>query len=152
MPLAQPVLDAGFLQFVEDMKATGHPRLFPHLPAGTGKDGEPNGLGYGRQLSRQFAAYLKQFEIEKGTAFHAFRHTLSTRLTEAKVPVSTIAMITGHARKQEVPVLEAHYIHIADVKTLSERVEALAQYVPSIECPRYCVQILATSKVEKMHV
>ncbi|MFZ2754600.1 MAG: site-specific integrase [Lysobacteraceae bacterium] len=59
VPLAKPVLDASFLQFVEDMKANGHPRLFPHLPAGTGKDGEPNGLGYGRQLSRQFAAYLK---------------------------------------------------------------------------------------------
>ncbi len=128
VPLAQPVLDAGFLQFVEDMKGTRHPRLFPHLPAGTGKDGEPNGLGYRRQLSRQFAAYLKQFEIEKGTAFHAFRHTLSTKLAEAKVPVATIAMITGHARKQEVPVLEAHYIHIADVKTLLERVAALSKF------------------------
>lgn len=62
---------------VEDMKATGHPRLFLHLPAGTGKDGEPNGLEYGCQLSRQFAAYLKPFKIEKGAAFHAFRHTVN---------------------------------------------------------------------------
>ncbi len=34
VPIAKPLLDAGFLEFVEDMKATGHPRLFPsYLPA-----------------------------------------------------------------------------------------------------------------------
>lgn len=129
VPLARPVLNAGFLRFVEDMKKSGHPRLFPHLPAGTGKDGKPNGLGYGRQLSRQFSAYLKQFDIEKGTGFHAFRHTMSTKLAEARVPVGTIARITGHARKQEVPVLETHYIHIADVQTLRDRAEALALFI-----------------------
>ncbi|MCC7247806.1 MAG: site-specific integrase, partial [Lysobacter sp.] len=130
IPLAQPVLDAGFLDFVEDMRKTGHPRLFPHLPAGTRKDGKPNGLGYGRQLSRQFSVYLKRFGIEKGVAFHAFRHTMSTALAEAFVPTTTIALITGHARKQEVPVLETHYIHIADVKSLPERVAALAEFKP----------------------
>lgn len=133
VPLAQPVLDAGFLDFIEDMRATGHPRLFPHLPAGTKKDGTPNGLGYGRQLSRQFSAYLKGFGIEKGVGFHAFRHTLSTKLAEARVPVATIAMITGHARKREVPVLESHYIHIADVRTLPERVDALGAFVPAVQ-------------------
>lgn len=34
-PLASPVLEAGFLDFVEDMKATDRPRL----PASTGKEG-----------------------------------------------------------------------------------------------------------------
>ena len=94
IPLAQPVLEAGFLEFIEDMRKTGHPRLFPHLPAGTSKDGKPNGLGYGRQLSRQFSVYLKKFGIEKGTAFHAFRHTLSTALAEAFVPTTTIAFMS----------------------------------------------------------
>ncbi len=128
VPLAKPVLDAGFLAFVEDMRRSGHPRLFPHLPVGTGKDGKPNGMGYGRQLSRQFSAYLKQFDIERGTGFHAFRHTMSTKLAEARVPVGTIARITGHSRKQEVPVLETHYIHIADVQTLTDRVVALSKF------------------------
>lgn len=137
IPLAQPVLDAGFLEFVEDMRKTGHPRLFPHLPAGTRKDGKPNGLGYGRQLSRQFAAYLKHFGIEKGTAFHAFRHTLATCLAEAMVPTSIIALITGHASKVSVSVLESHYIHIADVRTLLERVAAIEKFSPSLTLPRY---------------
>lgn len=51
------------------------------------------------------------------------------------MPVGTIAMITGHARKQEVPVLEAHYIHIADVRTLPERVEALAKLEVRMKLP-----------------
>jgi integrase len=149
IPLAQPVLDAGFLEFVEDMRKTGHPRLFPHLPAGTRKDGKPNGLGYGRQLSRQFSVYLKRFGIEKGTAFHAFRHTMSTALAEAFVPATTIALITGHARKLEVPVLETHYIHIADMKTLAERVAALAKFRPEASLPIYSKEQFAITLADK---
>jgi integrase len=137
VPLAQPLIDAGFLEFVEDMRKTGHPRLFPHLPAGTSKSGKPNGMGYGRQLSRQFAAYLKTFGMEKGVAFHAFRHTLSTKLTEADVDINVIAMLTGHARTQQVPVLETHYIHVADTKTLPDRVTALANFKPPVVFSRY---------------
>lgn len=137
VPLAQPLIDAGFLEFVEDMRKTGHPRLFPHLPAGTSKSGKPNGTGYGRQLSRQFAAYLKTFGMEKGVAFHAFRHTLSTKLTEVDVDINVIAMLTGHARTQQVPVLETHYIHVADTKTLPDRVAALAKFKPPVVLTKY---------------
>jgi integrase len=132
VPLAQPLLDAGFLAFVEDMRACGHPRLFPHLPAGTRKDGTPNGKGYGRQLSRQFGAYAKKLGIEKGTGFHAFRHTFSTMLAEAEVAPVDIAMITGHAVRSEAPVLEKHYIHIAKPKTLPRRVASLGRFEPGI--------------------
>jgi integrase len=137
VPLAQPLLDAGFLDFVDDMKACGHPRLFPHLPAGTKKDGTPNGKGYGKQLSRQFAAHAKKLGIEKGTGFHAFRHTISTMLAEAEVAPADIAAITGHAVQSEAPVLENHYIHIAKPKTLSKRVETLAKFKPQIELAPY---------------
>lgn len=137
VPLAPPLLDAGFMDFVKDAEQSGHPRLFPHLPAGTKADGTPNGLGYGRQLSRQFAKYVHDFGIEKGVAFHSFRHTLATALTEADVDVSIIAKLTGHAKKMDVPVLETHYIHIADTKTLPERVAALARFEPCVVLPRY---------------
>ncbi len=132
VPLAQPLLDAGFLDFIEDMKRVGHPRLFPHLPAGTKADGTPNGKGYGRQLSRQFAAYAKTVGIEKGTAFHSFRHTLSTMLAEAGVSSPDIALITGHAVSGQVPTLDKHYIHIAQAATLPKRVETLANFKPPV--------------------
>ncbi|MGV8921615.1 MAG: tyrosine-type recombinase/integrase [Pseudomonas sp.] len=132
VPLAQPVIDAGFLNFVEDMEAHGHPRLFPHLPMGTGKDGKPNGLGYGRQLSRQFGAYLKKLNIEAGVAFHAFRHTIATALDRANFDERRIARITGH----QVPgsVLARHYI---DAQSIPERVETLAAFNPAVEVPTY---------------
>lgn len=137
VPLAQAVMDAGFLDFLEDMKAKGHPRLFPHLPAGTKKDGTPNGLGYGRQLSRQFGVYLDRLGIEEGVRFHAFRHTLSSALAEARVDINVIAKITGHAKSHQVPVLEKHYIHIADPKTLPERIAAVVAFAPGVALPIY---------------
>lgn len=127
------------------MRQTKHPRLFPHLPAGTNAAGKPNGTGYGRQLSRQFSAYLKTFEIEKGVAFHAFRHTLSTALAEAGVDTGLIAKITGHASRQQVPTLETHYIHIAETKTLPDRVRALSQFKPKLVLQNYNEQQFAES-------
>lgn len=137
VPLAKPLLDAGFLEFVEDMRQTGHPRLFPHLPAGTKKDGTPNGKGYGRQLSRQFGAYVKTIGVEKGTGFHSFRHTMSTVLAEQGIPEREIALITGHAITSQVPTLARHYIHIADTATLLRRVEVLSQFLPPASLPRF---------------
>lgn len=133
VPLAQPVLDAGFLEFIEDMKATPQLRLFPHLPAGTSKkDGKPNGLGYGRQLSRQFGAHLAKLTVEKGVTFHAFRHTVSTALARADYMDRDIARITGHT----VPgsVLSKHYI---DPPTLPERVAMLSALTFPVALPRY---------------
>lgn len=54
VPLAQPVIKAGFLDFVEQMRAAKEPRLFPQLPAGKRADGTSNGNGV--QLSKQFGA------------------------------------------------------------------------------------------------
>lgn len=51
--------------------------------------------------------------------------------------IRAIALITGHARKQDVPVLETHHIHIADVKTLPERVAALVKFNLRVETPSY---------------
>lgn len=137
LPLAKPLLDAGFLDFVEDMKATGHPRLFPHLPMGTKEDGTPNGKGYGVQLSKQFGAYAKTFGIEKGTGFHAFRHTISTALAEQGVSSPDIALLTGHAIQGQVPTLEKHYIHIAQTATLPKRVKTLAKFKPPVLLIKY---------------
>ena len=137
VPLAKPLLDAGFLDFVEDMKATGHPRLFPHLPMGTKEDGTPNGKGYGVQLSKQFGAYAKTFGIEKGTGFHSFRHTISTALAEQNVPSTDIALLTGHAIQGQVPTLEKHYIHIAQTATLPKRVKTLAKFKPPVVLAKY---------------
>lgn len=126
VPLAQPLLDAGFLGFVEEVKAAGHPRLFPHLPA-TGD------LGYGRQLSKQFRAYLLALGIdEAGMGFHAFRHTFINTLTRAGLPEIQISRLTGHTVNGSV--MATHYI---DPPTLPERVAVLAKFAPAVVLPTY---------------
>jgi integrase len=122
VPLAQPVLDCGFLAFVEALKAKGHDRLFPELP-------NNDGLGFGRQMSKQFGAYIKKRGItEEGMGMHAFRHTLATRLVAAKVSKDVIARITGHMREGDV--LTRFYI---DEPTLTERAEALGLFRSGVE-------------------
>jgi len=126
VPLAQPVLDAGFLRFVEEAKLAGEARLFPQLP-------NNDGGGFGKQMSKQFSAYLKKRAVtEAGLGMHAFRHTLATRLARAKVPLQTIGRITGH--KGEQGTLGKFYI---DEPTLAERLAALGQFVPGVPLMRY---------------
>lgn len=132
IPLAQPVLDAGFLAFVASQRKAKQERLFPDLPVGVNKEtGKLNGTGYGRQLSRQFGAYLKKLGIEEGVAFHAFRHTFATAMNRAKKTELETARITGH--KVQGSVLSKHYI---DPPTLPERVETLKAFKPPVEIPR----------------
>jgi integrase len=137
VPLAKPLMEAGFLDFVHDMRATGHPRLFPHLPAGTKEDGTPNGKGYGTQLSKQFGKYVKTVGVEKGSGFHCFRHTMATSLAELGIPETDIALITGHTVTGQVPVLAKHYIHIAQAATLKKRVKMLARLKPPLVLTKY---------------
>ncbi|MBD4889658.1 tyrosine-type recombinase/integrase [Xanthomonas citri] len=126
IPLAQPVIDCGFLTYVEEARQAGVERLFPDLPNSTG-------LGYGRQLSRQFSVYIKRQGVsEKGQGFHGFRHTIASKLDEAGVSASAIAAITGHGTGQTV--LEKFYI---DRRSLPDRVATLGKFTVPISLPIY---------------
>ncbi|WP_031334369.1 tyrosine-type recombinase/integrase, partial [Xanthomonas phaseoli] len=98
-------------------------------------DSLPNstGLGYGRQLSRQFSVYIKRQGVsEKGQGFHGFRHTIASKLDEAGVSASAIGALTGHGTGQTV--LEKFYI---DRRSLPDRVATLARFSPQISLPVY---------------
>lgn len=126
VPLAGPVLAAGFLDYVAEVKAAGHVRIFPNLPGS-------KELSYGRQLSRQFSTYAKRRGVEeKGQGFHGFRHTFASLLDTAGATPSAIAPLTGHSRGQTV--LERHYI---DRGSLPDRVATLARFVAPVELPAY---------------
>ena len=126
VPFALPVLEAGILAYWLEAREAGHERLFPNLPNSTG-------LGFGRQLSRQFTTHIKRQGVdEKGQGFHGFRHTIADRLDEAGASEAAIAAITGHARGQSV--LQRHYI---DRRTLPDRVRTLALFRPPVSLPAY---------------
>ncbi|HDS1362009.1 TPA: site-specific integrase [Stenotrophomonas maltophilia] len=139
VPIAKPLLDAGFLEFVEDMRATGHPRLFPLLSAGVNrKTGETNAR-YSQQFVVDFGRYLKSLGFAKGIGFHAFRHTLATELDVNDVPEREIALVTGHSTdpRDRVQVLRKHYLHKKPQVTRSKQISALELYQPNVELPRY---------------
>lgn len=126
VPLAKPVIESGFLDYVEEARRGSGEQLFPDLPNSTG-------LGFGRQLSRQFSVYIKRQGVSvKGQGFHGFRHTMASRLDEAGVSASAIAAITGHGTGQTV--LEKFYI---DRRSLPDRVVTLAKFIPPVSLPSY---------------
>jgi integrase len=137
IPLAQPVLDAGFLDFLEDMKACGHPRLFPHLSAGVNKKTGETNARYSQGLLNQFSSYLKDLGFPKGIGFHAFRHTIATELYHLDVPQEEIALITGHSLSKKVPVLQDYYLHKRPDRIRVKQARALELYLPSVELPKY---------------
>jgi integrase len=131
------VLDAGFLDFVEDIRACGHPRLFPHLTAGVNrKTGESN-QRYSQAALNQFSTYLKSLGFGKGIGLHAFRHTIATELHHKGIPDEDIALLTGHSISKRVPVLHEAYFHKKPELARRKQIDLLSRYAPPVELPPY---------------
>lgn len=136
IPIHQAVLDAGFLEFIKDIKACGHPRLFPHLSAGVCEASGETNARYSQGLVIQFSAYLKKLGFGKGLGFHAFRHTLSTKLKHARVPQEDVATITGHSENNRFPVLKL-YQTTENPEERARQVAALQRFNPPVVLPKY---------------
>lgn len=137
IPIAEPLLAAGLLDYVADIKSTGHPRLFPNLSAGISrKTGETNAR-YSQALLIQYGTYLKQLGFPKGVGFHAFRHTLATALDNLGVRTEDVALITGHSVVKTAPVLQASYYHTKPDCVRARQKAALDLYKPPVELPTY---------------
>ncbi|WP_251475362.1 site-specific integrase [Stenotrophomonas lactitubi] len=142
VPIAQPVLDAGFLEFLEDIKECKHPRLFPHLSAGINqKTGETNAR-YSHALVHQFGAYMKTLGFSKGVSFHSFRHTLINSLISKGYTTSQIAAITGHSttgqvREDQAPVIREAYEGMLPEHARPLSVKMLEDFTPPVVLPKY---------------
>lgn len=137
IPIPQPVLEAGLLDFLADMQDFGHPRLFPHLSAGVNRKTGQSNARYSQGLLNQFGSYLKELGFPKGVGFHAFRHTMATELDNQGVPAEEVALITGHSVSKRVPVLQANYYHRKPDAVRARQSKALALYRPPVELPVY---------------
>ncbi|WP_386339921.1 site-specific integrase [Xanthomonas citri pv. citri] len=144
IPLAQPLIDAGFLIYVEEVRATKHPRLFPHLDAGYKLyEGEAFYLGYGDKVIRDFCKRLKQMGFDKGIGSHAFRHTFSTNLTKHGIGVAEVALVTGHAVQGSKP----DSVHVPGLQTYIDRDQCppelkaiystVSKFNPGVDLPAY---------------
>lgn len=137
IPIAQALIDAGFLEFVEDMRQCGHPRLFPHLSAGINRQTGDSNARYSQAALNQFSTYLKGLGFKKGVGFHAFRHTIATELHHQDVPDEVIALITGHSADKRVAVLHEAYYHKKPALAKKKKIRTIKRYKPSVELPKY---------------
>lgn len=144
IPIAQPLLDANFLTYVDEVRATGQDRLFPHLRLSiTVKEGDAYINGYGNTLVQQFSRYIKKQGFKAGTGSHVFRHTFATNLTKEKVGAVQIAALTGHtvvgapSESVSVPGLMSYIDRGVCPPELRACAETLSKFYPGIEIPAY---------------
>lgn len=136
IPIHPRLQQAGFLEFVQDMHVCGHERLFPNLPAGTNKETKESNRRYGSGIGRQFGAYLKDLKFGVGIGFHAFRHVFITHLSKKRVHDSDLALLTGHSKGNDYPVLQV-YKHPDEVLDDQAKWDAIVKFTPDVEVPKY---------------
>ena len=93
VPLHSQVLASGFLQYADEIRATGATRLFPLLRF-------QEKSKWGRSVGSWFNdRYLPARGLkDKDHSFHSFRHTMVTMLSREGVEQPLIQAIVGHQR------------------------------------------------------
>lgn len=116
VPFAKPLLDAGLLTYVDEVRAAGHHRLFPHLKYGD---------DYGDYLGDRFIKYLKDIGLKTednpdapGMGFHWFRHTAGDAVVNlSSSNLHHAAGITGHAKSTILPGELSTYVQPAELRS-----------------------------------
>lgn len=90
IPIHPVLVEAGFLQYVEQQIAKGGQRLFPTLKVdSTGS--------YSDAFSKHFSRFLKECGAKTSkTSFHSFRHTLEDACRNAEVSGEIMDALQGH--------------------------------------------------------
>lgn len=96
MPIHSELIQAGLLDYVEQLKREGHERLFPEIGAAA-RD------GFAKRATVDFTAYRRSVGVGKDKGersrevFHSFRATLSGKLFHLGVDGDLSRRLTGHA-------------------------------------------------------
>jgi len=89
VPIAQALIDMGFLQYVEECKAAGAQRIFPHSPY--------INHSYYKHLSAALLQHQRALKIKlPQTSFHSFRVNVITELHNKNANSGNILKIVGH--------------------------------------------------------
>lgn len=127
VPIHQKLIELGFLNYVERVKAEGHKLLFPEWqPINRRASGEAE--KWVRQFFRD-TNLRDETPKAKILGMHAFRHTLLTYGAMQKPPLSLFC-ITGHAQ-DEAPIHATGagkgYLTLSLLSSVSDRKELLDQ-------------------------
>ncbi|AOU97938.1 hypothetical protein BI364_08160 [Acidihalobacter yilgarnensis] len=127
LPLHPAVIAAGFLDYVEQVRAQHHHRLFPSLTPD--KDGK-----YSSTFSKAFMRYLRSdLEItDRSKVFHSFRHRFRSACRDAGLDEEIADALMGHSDGQKTG---RHYGERFSLIRLHEAISRI-QY-PGLEIPRH---------------
>lgn len=132
VPFAKPLLDAGLLTYVDEVRTAGHHRLFPHLKYGD---------DYGDYLGDRFIKYLKDIGLKTednpdapGMGFHWFRHTVGDAVVNlSSSNLHHAAGITGHAKSTILPGELSTYVQPAELRSKLKSLNSMKLLQP----PKY---------------
>ena len=97
-PLHPILIEAGFLRYVEKMKAKGEERLWPKLTF-------TKGNGYAGTFGNWYSKYNREYITQdKDKTFHSLRHNLTANLKIHHVPEELRMEIDGHKNSQQAPM------------------------------------------------
>lgn len=114
-PIHADIIALGFADYIQDVKAAGHVRLFPDVKF---PEGEPAGTNF----TKWFSSYRKSQGVTgRYQDFHAFRHTARTRLTDAGVESTISDALLGHTSAQST----GRKVYDHSLKTLRINLEKL---------------------------
>lgn len=134
LPITEPLIRLGFLEYVEHVRSLGATYLFPHRDWTTSTAQEKPS----KNQSQRFAAYLDSIEIKHPKlVFHSFRHTGVSAMQDSGVPLAHAMQIAGHeaqvhavktgkiTESQARSVHLSHYTH-ADLERMGNEYPLLA--------------------------
>ena len=90
VPVHPFLIELGFLDYVEKLKAKGEKRLWPRLQKKRGSFGQDFSRWYQR-LNREYVSK------DRLKVFHSFRHSFETALMRVHVPETVMKELTGHS-------------------------------------------------------
>ncbi len=143
VPFAKPLLDAGLMIYVEEVRTAGHHRLFPHLKYGD---------DYGDYLGDRFIKYLKDIGLKTddnpdapGMGFHWFRHTAGDAVVNlSSSNLHHAAGITGHAKSTILPGELSTYVQPAELRSKLKSLNKMNLLLP----PKYVAGTFETALID----
>ena len=133
VPIAQTLLDLGFLDYVNEVRAIKAQYLFPHRSVIKGTRA--------KRLSERMTEYLVQQGIRRASddgipkSFHSFRVNVITALANANVNTILAMRIVGHETGQGGNV-QTHAGYVRDLPDLKREVDKL-QWPINVDALRY---------------
>ncbi len=123
VPIAQALIDLGFLDFVAAQRAGGHERIFP--------DRKLINDSYSKELGIAFRERLLSVGVRKladkteRKSFHSFRVNVITQLTDNGANTVQIMRVVGHSTAS-AQALSTHMGYVRELPSLKAVVDGLA--------------------------